>query len=206
MWVLARGVGEEAGEVIRGSRRAYQREWRLRRRAAEKAWREKNPEAAKAIQKRKYINEKKRRVADPAYDKDVRIRQRRSGATYRERHPDWMRWNVLRTSSHKRGMPFILTREEFSRWYLSQERKCAYCDLIDLSLGERNNFGGSQCRFFTVDRKDSALPYMIENIVLSCWLCNRGKNDIFTFDEWRQIAQTYIKPKWISRLGGAHVS
>lgn len=51
---------------------------------------------------------------------------------------------------------------------------------------------------FSIDRKDSSLPYTIENMCFSCWRCNRCKSNVFSAAEWREIAQKYVKPKWVA--------
>jgi hypothetical protein len=38
-----------------------------------------------------------------------------------------------------------------------------------------------------LDRKDSAKPYEMGNIVVCCRRCNYAKNTFFTYDEWKQI-------------------
>ena len=118
---------------------------------------------------------------------------------YLREHPSWVRWYSLKIRSRKMGMPFVLTRDEFSDWFLKSEKKCAYCDLFDLSLAGWFP-GGKKILNFTIDRKNSDLPYSIENICFSCWTCNRLKSDYFTFDEFQEIGQRYIKPRWIGKL------
>jgi len=105
----------------------------------------------------------------------------------------------LKTSSKKRDMPFLITREEFYRWYREKKQECEYCGLPDISIDQYCN-RGRKLRRFTIDRKDNSLPYTIENMCFSCWTCNRGKSDIFGYAEWMEIAQKYIKPRWQNRL------
>lgn len=123
-------------------------------------------------------------------------RERASKARYRAEHPEKTRWDGLIASSKRLGMPFILVRVEFERWFLAQEKKCTYCDLVDLSL---DSYGGFS-RGMTIDRRDSNLPYFLDNMTMACWSCNRLKSNIFTDAEWREIAQKYIKPKWQAKL------
>lgn len=88
-----------------------------------------------------------------------------------------------------------MTREEFSRWHSSQALRCAYCDLDNLKMSE-NLSGGRKLLTFTIDRMDSALPYSPENMSFACWGCNRLKSNVFSYSEFREIAQKYLKPKW----------
>lgn len=103
-------------------------------------------------------------------------------------------------------MPPVITREEFERWFIANKNlPCTYCDVVDLSLEESRQLCGGYPRSMTIDRKDSSLPYMIGNMVMACWTCNRLKSDIFTFDEFREIAQKYLKPKWQKKLERVNV-
>lgn len=121
---------------------------------------------------------------------------------YRQRHVDNLshdRWKALKSNSKRRGMPFILTEIEFDRWFSNVKQQCEYCDVIDLTL-EPQTLAGHKAQTFTIDRRNSNLPYTIDNMGISCWLCNRYKSDLFTHDEWREIAQKYIKPRWMKKL------
>lgn len=118
---------------------------------------------------------------------------------YRRKYPEKSRWDCLIASSKRLGMPLMLTQDEFKKWFLARELRCVYCDLIDLSLDAKQIYGGFS-RSFTVDRRNSDLPYSLENITTACWNCNRLKSDIFTETEFREIAQKYLKPKWMRKL------
>lgn len=107
------------------------------------------------------------------------------------------RYEGIKLRSIQNGWPFIITKEEFMDWCNRVEKKCNYCDLIDLSLNKRGN---TQLYMFTIDRKDNNMPYTIENICLACWTCNKTKAEIFGHDEFKELAQRYIKPKWQRKL------
>lgn len=102
-------------------------------------------------------------------------------------------------------MPFILTKDEFRQWYRAQPQQCSYCDLVDLTLDDSLTSGRRACRF-TIDRKNSQLPYTLENMTMSCWICNKSKGSLFNYEEFRDIAQRYIKPKWLARVEAVRVA
>lgn len=114
-------------------------------------------------------------------------------------HPEKTKFFALKKRSRMLSMPFTITKDEFSEWYLKSEKKCTYCDLVNLRLESKLSRGRSLL-FFTIDRKNPSLPYSIENICFSCWTCNRLKSDVFSHDEWLEIAQKFIKPKWLKRV------
>lgn len=114
------------------------------------------------------------------------------------RTPHRWKYNTMKVRAKIKGWPFLITKDEFELWYRNQEQKCSYCDLIDLSLYQP--FHRSKIFHFTIDRKNNDLPYTIENICFACWACNRAKGELFGAEEFREIAQKYIKPKWLKKL------
>lgn len=108
-------------------------------------------------------------------------------------------WFDMRRNSRVRGMEFFVGEDEFCAWYEAQPKRCFYCDADSPSLLIGVLFG-KKTRRFTIDRKDSSLPYSMGNVVLSCVFCNRTKSDAFTHEEFREIGQKFIKPKWQKKL------
>lgn len=158
-------------------------------------WVLKNPARMLELRKRWYWKNKEKILAyRVAYRKGNVSKFKDRNRAYRNEKPNITRWNSIKSSSIRRGMPLIITRSEFLNWFAKQEQKCSYCDLVDINFDQPLSMGKPIT--FTIDRKDSGLPYSIKNICLSCWRCNNGKGNRFTSDEWREIAQRYIKPKW----------
>lgn len=91
------------------------------------------------------------------------------------------------------------TKEEFINWYKKQKDICYYCNipesLIATGVVPSNRKTRKTFRL-TIDRKDSKLGYSFNNMCLACDTCNIAKNNIFTEQEFKEIAQKYIKPKW----------
>jgi hypothetical protein len=91
--------------------------------------------------------------------------------------------------------------DEFKNWYLTQEKKCEYCDIKEedvryivlngLLKSKRFPFNGEVKRgrargiYLEVDRKDSSLNYSLKNCELACYFCNNDKSDVFGFDEYK---------------------
>lgn len=116
----------------------------------------------------------------------------------RQKYPIKVAYYELNFRTKKKGWPPLMSLLEFTEWMNSQKKICTYCDITDLSLGA-NTWSG-RIRKFSVDRKDSSIPYIVENMCLACMTCNIHKGEFFSFDEFREIAQKYIKPKWQAKL------
>lgn len=104
-------------------------------------------------------------------------------------------FHTFRNSARKRKIDFNISREGFIEWYLSQERKCYYCEIKEELLP------GWVPKFYfrlTIDRLDTSRPYEIDNIALCCYRCNRLKGNFFSKEDMKQIAMRYIKPKWMN--------
>lgn len=98
-----------------------------------------------------------------------------------------VRYKNLKSTAKQRGLIFDLTIDQYSDLIKST---CHYCD-SDI------NIAGS-----SLDRKDSNIGYIIENVVSCCTACNLGKNEHFTYEEWL-IAMKAVKN---FRNGGEHQS
>lgn len=102
--------------------------------------------------------------------------------------------------------PFSITKEWFIPWYKSQPKECHYCGLKEEDIPKMHDSNLDKVGRLTVDCKDNTLGYVPDNVVLSCLRCNFTKSDFFTYDEWMEIAQKYIKPKWEKRLNASNIS
>jgi hypothetical protein len=82
------------------------------------------------------------------------------------------RYNQLKKSQRKRGVPFLLTLEEYSALITAS---CDYCQ------------GPLPVKGAGLDRLDSNLGYEKGNIVPCCTFCNRLKADLLTYEETKAI-------------------
>lgn len=82
------------------------------------------------------------------------------------------RYNIYKKGARSRGLDFLLSQDEFD--FITQE-PCYYC-------GEySNNYFGKQ--YSGIDRINSSMGYIEDNVVPCCTMCNRMKLD-YKFDEW----------------------
>jgi hypothetical protein len=63
---------------------------------------------------------------------------------------------------------------------------CHYCDAPIYWMKHRIK-GERKSGAVNLDRKDSMLPYTMDNVVVCCKRCNIGKNTHFTYEEWKQL-------------------
>jgi len=106
------------------------------------------------------------------------------------------RQTYLNKHGDSRSKPFELDKNEFIEWYGSEPKICRYCEIPEALLELIANKYGSRWRRLTIDCKDNALGYRIDNIVLACDKCNITKNNMLTYDEMMYVGQNFIKPKW----------
>lgn len=110
-------------------------------------------------------------------------------ATYRRKYKDY----------HE----VTITRDEFVDWYNTQEKKCSYCDLPEEHLELMKTAFDGRINRLEVDCIDNDAGYAVGNLALACHRCNFFKLNFFSFNEMREIAQKYFKPKWVEQLTGS---
>ena len=103
------------------------------------------------------------------------------------------RYSTLKSKAKARGVYFNIEYTWFENWYKSIEKKCSYCGIDEASLLEKKNH--KSC--LTIDRRQNNCGYEPSNVCLACFRCNNMKSNFFTADEWKEIADRYIKPRII---------
>lgn len=106
---------------------------------------------------------------------------------------------------YEKNLPF----STFSSWYgmnHNHSRECEYCRITELEIKELVD----QKKIFTkriyargmsmeVDKRDPRKPYVLSNLVMSCYWCNNAKTDEFSEEEFKSIAEA-IGQIWQGRL------
>ena len=94
------------------------------------------------------------------------------------------RYSRLKYTAKQRGVSVELSRQEFDAY---QTLDCRYCGLpvSGRSAKDRSENTGSG-----LDRMDSSKGYTNDNVVPACFLCNRTKNDWFSYDEMLVLGKT----------------
>lgn len=83
----------------------------------------------------------------------------------------------------------MFTFEEFSVWLSSQALVCSYCGLNECDLGTT----------LGIDRMDSFSGYILENMCFCCRRCNTVKNNVFSYEEFKEIGAKYLWKKQYSK-------
>jgi 5-methylcytosine-specific restriction endonuclease McrA len=86
--------------------------------------------------------------------------------------------SIMYNMRRRKGAP-VKVKDLVELWH-QQQGLCHYCDTPMSYTG-----GARHATTVSVDRINSNLPYVKENIVLACWACNAGKGT-FSADEYVQ--------------------
>jgi 5-methylcytosine-specific restriction endonuclease McrA len=100
-------------------------------------------------------------------------------------------WNVIVKRHRKRWDDDPLSYEDFVKF--TSEPLCHYCGL-KVTWPEHS----SSDKGYNLDRIDNSQGYVTGNCVVCCSRCNRGKGDMFTYEEWKKIGEvikTFPKPE-----------
>lgn len=89
----------------------------------------------------------------------------------------------------KRNSFTICSEDEFINWWYTQEIKCVYCGFNLQSILS------SRYDRLSIDRKDNSRGYDIDNVCISCFMCNQIKNNIFTYEEMLEIGKIIKKKR-----------
>jgi hypothetical protein len=93
-------------------------------------------------------------------------------------------FNRVKDSSIRRNIKLELTYEEFLTF--TKENKCHYCYLEI----EYKKYGNAS---YHLDRKNNYDGYNINNLVVCCNRCNKGKRELFNYDEWYGMTKYFRK-------------
>lgn len=83
--------------------------------------------------------------------------------------------NRYKGGAKRRGIPFELSDEELSTLFKSP---CSYCGQSETNTCKGLGKTSGDYPYVGIDRRDSSLGYIRENIVPCCWVCNMMKNTL----------------------------
>ena len=107
--------------------------------------------------------------------KSCGCQQRKGAAERRQLLPGMAHYNSFARSARGAGHKVEITYEDFLEFQKISE--CHYCGVNIPWVTMASN----------LERKDSSIGYFKHNCVVCCKRCNRGKSDLFTYQEWLQI-------------------
>ena len=98
--------------------------------------------------------------------------------------------SLKKTLKLKSGVKELtINREDFIKWYKSQNKKCVYCGIKEEGLSKDIIQSKRFNKRLTIDRINNDIGYRINNIILACHKCNQIKNNLFTYNEMLQIGK-----------------
>jgi len=98
-------------------------------------------------------------------------------------------WIGLRNTPKRR-----ISKEDFIKWYNTQNKKCAYCGMPEEEL-KKKIFRCWKSERLQIDRKDNNRGYENGNLILACPVCNFIKGNYFTCNEMLKIGKLIKKLK-----------
>lgn len=148
------------------------------------------------------------------------------------------KFSSIRTSARSRNVSFSLTKDELRDWWNKTPDICEYCSMTledfrkfrDIIVGYNGTnqeinlykplFGGESRKnidCLSIDRKDSAKGYELQNMAKCCYFCNMIKHRFISHSQMHSIGPTIIKnlkmeidkefphvesdEKWFGKLG-----
>ena len=111
-------------------------------------------------------------------------------------------WTAFVSRKRKGKHSFAISKADFIAWWTKTEKVCAYCGINKEQQRLVFERIGRSVRDveLQIDRKDSSQGYSLGNICFACRVCNEHKRDFFSYEQFRRIAQKYIRPRVDSLL------
>lgn len=128
------------------------------------------------------------------YNKEYRQKHRKElvewNRKYRQNNPRYIFQTIRHGLKKRPNIELKITIDEFINWYIKLDKKCFYCKRTfkEILQREKDTF----CKKFTrlsIDRIDNKKGYEKNNLVLSCFRCNKIKSNYFTKDEMLKIGK-----------------
>ena len=100
------------------------------------------------------------------------------------------RFRSIKSRAKKSNIVVETTGQEFCEWYESRPKECYYCGITQAQL---MNGSENSKKSLEIDRMNNNVGYVLDNMCLSCRRCNNCKSNFFSSQEWKEIADQYIK-------------
>lgn len=102
------------------------------------------------------------------------------------------KYHSLRARAKKRNLPVTISFEYYAQL---KRDDCHYCRVSNILLQFYCEVMGINTPWMTIDRKDNDVGYVPDNVVPSCFLCNKIKGSFFTEEEMCAIGVRFVAPK-----------
>lgn len=96
------------------------------------------------------------------------------------------RYHKLLRTAKRDGTDLTLTVDDVTKLY--NQNTCYYCNRgVTIGFGHKHKLTDR-----TVDRRDNAKGYIVDNVVIACRRCNLMKGNWFTAEQTLEIAKHYL--------------
>lgn len=116
----------------------------------------------------------------------------------KKKKPYGVAFNRLKINCRKKRLTNSLSYLDFLKF--TKVKNCHYCESkvewIKFKLGKNSSVP------YNLDRKDPSKGYSIDNCVVCCTLCNKVKNNIFSYEEFKLIGKTIKQILSNRNIGG----
>lgn len=109
------------------------------------------------------------------------------------------RQRYLKRKGDRRAKLFTISFKEFKNIFVA-ETSCHYCHLPLEDFNKIDDTHIPRAHRMSVDCMDNDKGYVFGNIVLCCYRCNNTKNNFFSYEDYKEIAEKYITPMWEKQL------
>jgi hypothetical protein len=91
-------------------------------------------------------------------------------------------FNTLTRAAQIRNIKVEIIYEQFLNFVKVQH--CHYCNYL-IKWKKYGNSG------YNLDRKNNNGSYSLDNLVVCCFKCNKGKREIYTYEEWYGMTEYF---------------
>ncbi len=99
---------------------------------------------------------------------------------------------IVKRSKAKGWEPPTVTLEDF---HILSQRRCSYCNAYPSNTRKGSMESDPPLKYNGLDRLDSSLPYLIDNVVPCCWACNQMKFEMSIDEFLDKIVSIYEKDR-----------
>lgn len=135
-------------------------------------WKKNNKDKVKEIKKR-YINKNKEKIKIDTKQRNTEWYLKNKEKISLNRHTLKKRYERYIQNCKNKNREFSLSEEQFKE---ITSRKCFYCG--GFNIAENNIISIEDLKYCGIDRVDNSRPYVIDNCVSCCNVCNRMKLEL----------------------------
>jgi len=87
-------------------------------------------------------------------------------------------YHLLKGNAKQRNIPFNLIKNDFKKWYKTQNKICIICKKPENEIRKSITMINKKVNRLTIDRVDNTKGYQLDNLCLLCFNCNAFKSNL----------------------------